>query len=263
MRSCRELDALLEAKIAIVPDGHEHALRWSARHSQRTGRDTVVLIGSLAPHKNVALILGLARRLVEAGLRIAVSGTRDDRVFNADGAAVPAADNIIWLGRLSDDELARVLTDCLCLAFPSFTEGFGLLPLEAMALGCPVVASDQASLPEICGALDAAPTDADAWLRQLVRISRNERLRARLADSGRLVRSASAGGALPNSTLNSWVGSTVFRNRRDARQRYREHLDLLPDPCCADRRRRRRLSRSPGQSAQLRIGPRSAGTPRG
>jgi glycosyltransferase involved in cell wall biosynthesis len=175
-------------KIAIVPDGHEHALRWSARHSQRTGRDTVVLIGSLAPHKNVALILGLARRLAEAGLRIAVSGTRDDRVFNADGAAVPAADNIIWLGRLSDDELAGVLTDCLCLAFPSFTEGFGLPPLEAMALGCPVVASDQASLPEICGeaALYAAPTNADAWMRQLVRISRNERLRARLADSGRL-----------------------------------------------------------------------------
>ena len=176
-------------KITIIPDGHEHALRWSPRHSERTQgvvrRDTVMLIGSLAPHKNVDLILGLAGRLADAGLRIAVSGMSDPRVFNA-GAPMPTANNIIWLGRLSDNELAAVLTDCLCLAFPSFTEGFGLPPLEAMALGCPVVASDRASLPEICGeaALYAAPNDADAWMRQLVDLRGNERLRAQLVNLG-------------------------------------------------------------------------------
>jgi glycosyltransferase involved in cell wall biosynthesis len=39
----------------------------------------------------------------------------------------------------------------MCLVFPSFYEGFGLPPLEAMLLGCPVIASDCSSLPEVCG----------------------------------------------------------------------------------------------------------------
>ena len=157
-------------KVKVIPNGHEHALRWRPRHSQKTrsaaGPNTVVLIGSLAPHKNIGLVLGLAPRLAAAGLKIAVAGISDARIFNASGLS-PAADNIIWLGRLSDDELAALLMDSFCLAFPSFTEGFGLPPLEAMTLGCPVIATDRASLPEICGeaALFASPTDAEAWFR--------------------------------------------------------------------------------------------------
>jgi glycosyltransferase involved in cell wall biosynthesis len=40
----------------------------------------------------------------------------------------------------------------MCLVFPSFYEGFGLPPLEAMLLGCPVITSNCSSLPEVCGA---------------------------------------------------------------------------------------------------------------
>ena len=43
----------------------------------------MVLIGSLAPHKNIGLVLSLANKLAAAGLRIAVAGIRDERVFNA------------------------------------------------------------------------------------------------------------------------------------------------------------------------------------
>jgi len=49
------------------------------------------------------------------------------------------------------EDLRALYANALCLAFPSLYEGFGLPPLEAMAHGCPVVASDAASLPEICG----------------------------------------------------------------------------------------------------------------
>ena len=78
--------------------------------------------------------------------------------------------------------------DSFCLAFPSFTEGFGLPPLEAMALGCPVIATDRASLPEICGeaALFASPTDPEAWFRQLIRLRSSASLRAQLVAKGRL-----------------------------------------------------------------------------
>jgi glycosyltransferase involved in cell wall biosynthesis len=178
-------------KVTVISNGHEHALRWRPRHSQMTrsatDRSTVVLIGSLAPHKNIGLVLSLANKLAAAGFRIAVAGIGDARVFNAS-ETYRAADNIMWLGRLSDDEFAALLMDSFCLAFPSFTEGFGLPPLEAMALGCPVIATDRASLPEVCGeaALFASPTDPEAWFRQLIRLRDSESLRAQLVTKGRL-----------------------------------------------------------------------------
>jgi glycosyltransferase involved in cell wall biosynthesis len=178
-------------RIIVIPNGHEHTNRWTSCHSAATraaaGPNTIVLIGSTAPHKNIALMLDLAPRLHAAGLRIAVAGLGDPRVF-ATTAPGPRAPNVAWLGRLSDSELAALLRDCLCLAFPSFVEGFGLPPLEAMALGCPVVVSDRASLPEVCGkaALYASPNDADAWLAQFVRLSRDAALRARMIERARV-----------------------------------------------------------------------------
>lgn len=176
-------------KIAVAGNGHEHALTWSPRHTAETraaaGPATVVVIGSSIPHKNVGLILGLAPQLAEAGIKVAVVGGADARVFRQAGAS--NTPNVIRLGRIPDNALAALLRDSLCLAFPSLTEGFGLPPLEAMALGCPVVASDRASLPEICGdaALYASPYDHDAWRDSFLRLARDPRLRRELVNRGR------------------------------------------------------------------------------
>lgn len=172
-------------KIFVAPNGHEHALAWKPAHSFKTkraaGLDTIVLLGSAAPHKNAQLIIGMAGRLRRAGFRIAVAGMTSPRVFN--NPELGEAANVLWLGRLSDEELAALLRDSLCLAFPSFTEGFGLPPLEAMALGCPVVSSDRASLPEVCGdaALYAAPDDPEAWFNRLNELRDGSRRRDLIA----------------------------------------------------------------------------------
>jgi glycosyltransferase involved in cell wall biosynthesis len=173
-------------KIAVIPNGHEHALTWMPERSPRTaagGPDTVLVLGSPAPHKNIGMLAGLAPRLAAAGLRLAVAGLADGRVFQGAGQM----SGVAWLGRVSDGELASLLEDCLCLAFPSFTEGFGLPPLEAMARGCPVVASDRASLPEICGngVLYASPDNPDAWLAAFVQLRGNAGLRVELRERGR------------------------------------------------------------------------------
>ena len=57
---------------------------------------------------------------------------------------------------MSVDELVRLYRTASALVFPSLYEGFGLPPLEAMACGCPVAASDAGALPEVLG--DAAAT---------------------------------------------------------------------------------------------------------
>lgn len=174
----------------VAPNGHEHALMWKPEHSAATklvaSRDTIVMVGSAAPHKNVDLVLGLADRLEKVGLKIAVVGMSDSHVFNR-GTARAEARNIHWLGRISDSELAALLMDSLCLAFPSLTEGFGLPVVEAMALGCPVVVSDRASLPEVCGnaALYAPVDNSHAWLDRFTSLRDSKALRVQLTAKGK------------------------------------------------------------------------------
>lgn len=176
------------ASIAVLPNGHEHVLRWDSRRSTLLKADPpkrpfVLMLGSRARHKNMGLLLDLAPALDRAGLDILVAGGGAG-VF-AD-IATGGAPNVRWLGRVSDDDLAALMGAALCLAFPSLTEGFGLPALEAMALGCPVVSTDRASLPEICGdaALLAAPDDPAGWFGHLTLLAANDDLRASLIERG-------------------------------------------------------------------------------
>jgi glycosyltransferase involved in cell wall biosynthesis len=180
-------------KIRVIPNGSDHALNWKPVRSKKiqaaAGNNTIVVLGSRAPHKNLELMLKIADDLAELGLRLAVVGASNPKVFAPKSRVLAAAHqpgNVVWLGRISDNELAALLADCLCLAFPSLTEGFGLPPIEALARGCPVVVSDRASLPEVCGraVLYAAPDDPDAWLRQFRRLVSEPDLHATLASGG-------------------------------------------------------------------------------
>jgi glycosyltransferase involved in cell wall biosynthesis len=172
------------SKLLIIPDGHEHVRRWKPEHSAVTraaaGLDTIVLLGSLAPHKNIDLLLQAAQELACHGLKLAVVGGADRKVFNPV-VSKARAHQVVWLGAISDNELAALLRDSLCLAFPSLAEGFGLPPLEAMALGCPVVVSDRSSMPEVCGeaALYASPDDPQEWLRCFLALRKDQTLRDR------------------------------------------------------------------------------------
>jgi glycosyltransferase involved in cell wall biosynthesis len=181
--------AATPAKTMVIGNGREHVLAWRPTHTARTraaaGPDTIVVFGTGSPNKNVGLLVGMADSLAKANLRLAVAGATNLRVFSAS-SHVPIADNIVCLGRLTDDEIAALLQDSLCLAFPSIVEGFGLPPLEAMTLGCPVVVSRSSCLPEICGdaALYASPTDPDEWLKRFIELRRDSALRAGLIERG-------------------------------------------------------------------------------
>jgi glycosyltransferase involved in cell wall biosynthesis len=107
------------------------------------------------PHKNHPLLfeaLALLRRTYPE-LELVLTGY--------EGAA---PEGVRVVGRVLPDELARLYRTASALVFPSLYEGFGQPPLEAMACGCPVAASNVTSLPEVCG--DAArffnPRSAEA-----------------------------------------------------------------------------------------------------
>lgn len=176
------------AKIVVLPNGHEHALAWRSDKAAIapdffTGPDAlepgrfVLAIGSRARHKNLRLILQLAPELAAQKLRIVIVGGGAD-IFA--GETLEPAANVRFTGPLSDDDLAFLMDRALCLVFPSWTEGFGLPIVEAMARGCPVISSDRASMPEVCGdaALLAAPDDPAKWMTHIRQLVASPDLRA-------------------------------------------------------------------------------------
>jgi len=94
---------------------------------------------------------------------------------------------VLPLGYVADADLPALYAGALALVYPSLYEGFGLPVVEAMACGCPVVASAVSSLPEACGGAALAlddPRDPGELADALVRLARDEGLRTRLRDKG-------------------------------------------------------------------------------
>ncbi|SEG68182.1 Glycosyltransferase involved in cell wall bisynthesis [Methylobacterium sp. 190mf] len=186
---------LTASQIVVLPNGHEHALDWEPQLAQsapsivsgrRSGgeRPFALVLGSRAPHKNLRLIMDIAPRLGQDGIDVIVAGG-SAKIYSHD--AVTGGENVLFTGRIDDNDLAFLLDHALCLLFPSWTEGFGLPIVEAMARGCPVISSDRASMPEVCGdaALLAAPDDPAIWVRHIDSLRRSLHLREELIGAGR------------------------------------------------------------------------------
>jgi glycosyltransferase involved in cell wall biosynthesis len=122
------------------------------------GRPFLLYVGTLEPGKNVKRIIEafdlIADRYPEHLLVLAGGkGWLYEPILEAAQRA-KAASRILFTGHVSDSEVVELLNYCEAFVYPSLYEGFGLPPLEAMACGAPVIASNSSSLPEVTG--DAA-----------------------------------------------------------------------------------------------------------
>ncbi len=131
------------------PDSEVAAVR---RRLDLTG-PYLVACGNPRPHKNLLTAVRAFHRLVGLGFDGSLV------LIGAEGLNLPRGrGRLIRAQGLSDDEMAALYTGAAGMVFPSLAEGFGLPPLEAMACGCPVLASDIPVLREILGrAADYAP----------------------------------------------------------------------------------------------------------
>jgi glycosyltransferase involved in cell wall biosynthesis len=177
-----------ESRIDVIPCGCDHVDAVTADDSfpERAGlaRGRYVLaVGTPSGAKNLAVLGDAMARLRGEGLQLALAGNLEPSVFRR----APSGLQAVTLGYVTDGELKALYEQALCLAFPSRYEGFGLPPLEAMRCGCPVVASEAASLPEVCGdaALFAAPDDSERIARHIGDLAASEALRESLRARGR------------------------------------------------------------------------------
>ena len=143
-------------------------------------------VGTIEPRKNWPTLLRIFDQLKDSPvdpecmgrgadpsqpLTLAIAGKRgwlDEDVFRV-AVELGLGERARFLDRVPQEDLVPLYNAAAVLAHPSFYEGFGLPPLEAMACGAPAVVSETGALPEVVGdaGLKAPPTDVELWVEHL------------------------------------------------------------------------------------------------
>lgn len=153
----------------------------------------VLAVGSIQPRKNLARLVraysalrrgrgkGNLPQLVLVGKRAWLYGDTL-KVIEDEGLAGA----VVLTGYVREEDLPALYSGALCFAYPSFYEGFGLPPLEAMSCGAPVLTGNLTSLPEVVGdaGLTVDPFDEGAIASALARLVDDDALRADLRERG-------------------------------------------------------------------------------
>jgi len=149
----------------------------------------LLFVGTLQPRKNL-------KGLIHAYISLPASFQRSYKLLlvgfegwnNKDvSEMIMKNKNIHIFDSISDNtELAELYRRASLFVFPSFYEGFGFPPLEAMACGCPVVVSNVASIPEVCGdgAYYVDPHNVESIANGILRVTEDENLRKKLIQKG-------------------------------------------------------------------------------
>ena len=184
-------------KVTVIPHGISEEFFEQSGIEHSSERPYILFLGRMTQMKNLDGImrafafvqhtiphnLVLVGQEKEKGERF--FSTRELERYGVD------TDRIIVKGYLATDAMVDILRRASLLAFPSLCEGFGLPAIEAMAVGCPVVASNVGSLPEVCGeaALYIDPHNPRSIADGMHRVLTDHALRQWLISEGlRLVR---------------------------------------------------------------------------
>ena len=160
------------------------------RRKYELATDYILAVGSIQPRKNLPRLIRAYTHLRQlrplAKLpQLVIVGKQAWLYRETLRAAEHANNDLIFTGYVPEADLPTLYSDALCFVYPSYFEGFGLPPLEAMQCGAPVVTGNRTSLPEVVGdaGLTVNPFDeveiAQALMRLIDDASLRDELRAR------------------------------------------------------------------------------------
>ena len=182
-------------RVVVIPNGvrPKHAAPTGTAAAIDTSRwpsDYILYVGRFHARKNLERLLeAFARLRSRQQVKLVLAGRSlwtGDRISERI-RALGIADDVFCPGHVTDAALEELYRRARVFAFPSIHEGFGIPPVEAMARGIPVLASNASAMPEILGdaALFTDPYDIDAMADGLERLLTDEALRADLIQRGR------------------------------------------------------------------------------
>ena len=177
-----------EKKIEVIPlgiGGHFTVM------PEITKEKMLLYVGSLNPRKNFASVIKAFLQLERSDYRLVIVGNFTSH-FTHDSSTLKVLETaekhprIDMLPHIGNMELAGLYSRAALFLFPSYYEGFGLPPLEAMACGTPVIVSSISSMPEVCGdaALYCDPHSIDDIASKISQLLADESLRSVMREKG-------------------------------------------------------------------------------
>lgn len=163
----------------------------SVRQQYAKGMPYFLFVGSLHPRKNLINLFKayqLYRQHSDFKIPLLIAGAKyywPDELEQCYKSNLYRED-IIFTGRLSDNDLHRIIASAFGLTFVSYFEGFGVPPLEAFACGVPVIAGNRTAVPEITAdaAFQIDPFNPEDIAHAMQLLTTNEELRERLINKG-------------------------------------------------------------------------------
>ncbi|MFQ3544388.1 glycosyltransferase family 1 protein [Halobacillus rhizosphaerae] len=173
-------------KIKVIYEGKEHFSKLPEgieNLNLENIKPYILAVSSINPNKNFAAIIE-AVKYINKDIRILIAGGTNPKIFKGEKNEVP--ENVKYLGYVSDKDLKSLYQNAYCFIYPSLYEGFGLPPLEAMSVGCPVIVSDSSSLPEVGGkaVLYCDPLKPRSISDKIEKLLDDKGLREKLAELG-------------------------------------------------------------------------------
>ncbi|EEW24163.1 glycosyltransferase family 4 protein [Rhodobacter ferrooxidans] len=176
-------------RLSVIHEGGPLVQPRPAQLNKGTDGPLFLFVGKIERTKNVGLLIRAflaSQSLAAMGARLVIVGPDGNASAEIAPLLAQAGDRVQRPGFLPDADLDQLYARCRGFVFPSTAEGFGLVVLEAMARGAPVIAAAATSLPEVVGdaGLLVPPDDAAALQAAMERLAQDADLAARLSDAG-------------------------------------------------------------------------------
>ena len=178
--------AARRSRVVVIPSGI--SATPGALEGEPESGGYFLTVSSIEPRKNHLGLLPAFRQARRDGLTLRWKVVGRPQY---DAARIVSelqdADGVELLGRVAEDDLERLYADARFVATPSWEEGFGLPPLEAMRRGIPAICSTGSALDETVAdaGLRIDPGDCAGWARALLQLQDDDQLIRRLREVGR------------------------------------------------------------------------------
>lgn len=153
--------------------------------------DFILYVGGFSPRKNILGLIESFSKLLyyhKKNIKLVIAGKKGKSydLYKKRVEELNICDSVIFPGFISLEYLPYLYNAAKLFVYPSFYEGFGLPPIEAMSCGTPVIGSNLTSIPEVLGdsALLINPSNIDDLLDSMLKLLNDKELRERLIISG-------------------------------------------------------------------------------